>query len=347
MKKEVDHTMGVILKEFEIIKNSLKPVLEEIKKVKETKIELDRTKKDLDARLKKIDFEIRRISQRPETAKDLSVLKDKVELLQKELMRIKASSSTNVNEIKKIIRAIVAEEEILTDVQKSNISRLKKTIEELDKNHLKLISATREKIAGVLTELSKSNEHKEQIVSELNKHKKAILKLNDENKKTSDKLANIATINSRLEKKQNTESGDIKNRIYKLEKKMITQAEFTELKNSLNLLKEKIFGEVGSLKHQFGLLEKRIITKKELDSAVKTSMTTENVAINQAVKDMKELVKSEGLSTNEKMQKINAGLSKELELLKNSTKDIANELERISIKVENTSKIMNEMEKVL
>ena len=347
MTKDVERTMGVILREFEIIKSSLKPVVEEVKKSKETKIELERTKRDLEARIKKMEFEIRRLSQRPEISRDVSVLSDKLKKLQNDLSGIKSTSGASTAETKKVLKAIVSEEEFLTDVQKSSIARLKKRIDELDKNHLKLISSTREKTAGILTELSKSNEHKEQIVSELNKHKAAILKLKEENKKLSEKLNNISAINSRIEKKQAAEAGDIKNRMHKLDKKMMTQQDLNELKTTLSALKEKVLGEVGSLKHQFGILEKKTITKREMDAAVKSSIKTENVAIETAVKNIRELIKSESSAATEKLQKNKSEISKEVELLKNNLSEVVKAMDGISIKVENTSKIITEMEKVL
>lgn len=347
MSDEIKRTIGVLLREFEIIKASLKPVLEETKNSRETKIELERTKKDLEKRIRAIESDFRKISQKSEANRDIFVLKDKMEKLQKDLAVSKSNSGGNINEIKKIIRAIISEEEFLGEMQKTGISRLKKKIDEANKNQMELISGTRQKIAGVLTELSKIKGHEEQIESELNKHKNAIFKLKDETKKMEEKTAGIAAIGSRLEKKHSTESGDIKSRLYKLDKKMITKAELDELKKDIVSIKEKMFGEIGSLKHQFGILEKKTITKKELDAGVKESIKSENVVLEKSVKNIRDYVDAHIETANNRVQKTGTDLSKEIEQLKNHVQEVVKELDRISIKVENTSKIISEMEKVL
>ena len=150
--------------------------------------------------------------------------------------------------------------------------------------------------------------HDEQLVKELNKHKQAILKMKEQIDKHILQLNDLLVMNTKIDKKQTSDIGDVKNRIYKMEKKMLSQKDMIKLQKPIDTLKEKVIGELGYLKQRIKSLEKTEKTISEKD-----------------------------------IKKINT----ELDNLKSHTLKVVKELDRINIKVNNTSKIIREMEKVL
>ena len=261
MIKNTNQTISMLIKEFEIIKASLTPILKEVKKIKETEIKLNEVRKNFESKFRKVELEIRHLNQRNYRGRDIAVIKGRVDKLSKEINIINAKKD-------------------------SEIKRLK--VSPID--------------------VKKIREHEEQIVGEINKHKKAILKL-------TGKIEDLAAVQSKMDKKQYVDIGNIRDMIHKLEKEALMQKDLSVFKKEI---KENITEDITKCDQRLEALEGSLPRKAEISKEIKDILAQEL-----------------------------KNLSSENEKMKDQIGKFMKELNRINIKVDSTSRIISEMEKVL
>jgi len=193
--------LSALMKEFEIIKSSLMPIIKETKKLKEAQIKFEKTRHELDTKYRKLDVELRRIKEKRKESKDVIILKDKIERLSHELKLIKLGQKNTklvefenkINEITKDIKKFKShEDQIVNEFNKHKDILLKikdnirenenkinelysenKTSNEIEKtnNKLKTIETTsrdnKYEIKKVKEEMLNMKNHIQKVVKEL------------------------------------------------------------------------------------------------------------------------------------------------------------------------------------
>ena len=214
MDEHMAKNIKMLLDEMETIKNSLVPLLNEVKKVKSFEAELKRLRAETDSKIKKLEFDNRRLSQmHPEQGlKHISDLRAKIEYLSSEISRLK-----NVRTDEKKLNSTV--EKIRNEVYKNvpkgealpqkELQRVKALIDEIDNKYKSLISSTTAKTAALIPgfdnlnrQLTKTEEaitalkektsgHFDQVVEEINLHRKEMTAIKGDISRIEKKLTDL------------------------------------------------------------------------------------------------------------------------------------------------------------
>jgi chromosome segregation ATPase len=217
--------------------------------------------------------------------------------------------------------------------------------------------------------------HVNQLVNEINNNRKDIHFSKKELEKVSQKMNDFTVLVAKLEKRQTTELSEMKGRMRDIERKIVFKPEIDKIQNSLaTQQKEELLrmtNELSKVKEQLVKDSKMVQSTFESKhsgeiAALKNAreqLLSDIKVINEArASDMGEIKKKFELwatRTVELKQKINAesegsrgmitALDKRIteSTLKEDVEALKKKLDSLSIKVANTSKLIEELEKVL
>jgi chromosome segregation ATPase len=273
MNEPMAKNLKVLLREIDTIKNSLGPLLNEVKKVRAFEAEVKRIREESDSKLKKLEFELRRAAHGGHAVapRDISDLRAKLEYLNQELGRLK----NNYVDRKQLEAAVgvvtggtskvIQKDEAFS---KKELMRVKDLIDEIDNKYKNLINSTTAKTAALIPGFDNLNRevlkvqntikelhkkldeesgtrsgHCEQIVGEINNHKKDIVS----NKKTVDKIEkqilDIRSLLDKIEKQHYNSTGEIKNRLYQIEKRIMSTGAIDRTQTEIQEIQAKAMTE--------------------------------------------------------------------------------------------------------
>jgi len=321
MDQKTSSEIRALLNEFDTIKSSLGPVINEVKKMQESRIELKRFKEETDSKLKKLDFELRHLAHRELPHREVASSKNRIDELGSQIESLKKQYSALSKETKvdkelerqirdsfnKMPKTINADEKKISeelDKIKADVKRqvtiMKSELHEVDDKHTRTMNVTREKVANLVAEADNMFKQIQESMS-----------------RSSEALKNIIGFESWF---KNSEK-------ILLHNDETAKRHNEQLVNEINAHKKDIFDN-----------------KKE---AEKISKKADDISIM--------LTKLERKQTSELSEIKNRMRDIERRGIQNSfdpksrieLDDIKNKLESLTIKVTNTSKIIDELEKVL
>jgi hypothetical protein len=421
MDKKFETTLRVLMTEFRNIKESLEPILKEVKQMESLRIELKNLKEEFDAKIKKLEFENRKLQGEKAGTSVGKEFAHRLERLNSSLTSRLDETTKHVRDIETRLKKEVSRSESedthfqksikVEDKELKSIvnKELKKNITEIDEKHMNLISTTRNKTADVISDLaqlkietSKNTEELRRIEGELNnKQESTSNRFNDFEKwfREQDKYStkqlnlrkrhinqiveeinnlrklmhenkNLIVLNKEKFDEQVNKHIELSNDVSKLKTLDQTKADvkkITDVQLGYNRLEKKTVSDVGEIKARMIELERRLLSKKDVDkiqTSIQKLQADKIKQIEDSLNKFQELDKlTENLSRMMKYTELlkktaehhgiqiaeltKTASTKELELVKMSMDSLKKEIDSINIKVENTSKILKELEQVL
>lgn len=360
-----DDAIKALIKEFRVIKETLQPIAKDVKKINEIEVEFRKFKNDVNSQIKKLDFETRRISSH----KTGNLNAKKIQELERQIQQKMRKASEMIEDKGKIDHLI------------KRLAETDKWFREREKHQAKEMNIRKRHIEQIAEELNDARQRDHISASNMNKNKKEISEIKAElvnikndvgslNKSVSTKVENSkindVLINfSRLDKKATADVGEVKGRMRELERKIIQKKDIDLLQTQIS---EKMRSEIKHLEETLKKVSKyetsikslkrevsELATKEQYDyireviTKIKNDADTNTHTISMFKKDLIDLIsKTKSLDAIEESIK---PLTKEINQLSHEMNmelsSVKSHIDRIDIKVENTSKILKDLDKVL
>lgn len=362
MEQHLSSEIKTILHEFDNIKSSLAPLIAEVKKMQGIHIELKHLKEETDSRLKKLDFELRRLAQKEPPLRDVVSAKSHIEELNRQIDSLKRQYSgmqKTVDISKEVERHIkeslakvpakmnIDEKHVYDEISnakadnKRSISMLKSELTEVDEKHMKLMNTTREKTAALITEANTLSKQVQESLLRNDEALKNIAEFENWFRHSEKTLMNNDQTAKRHMNQIVTEINNNRNDIHSSKKELEKLSQKTESFAALSSkLEKKQTAELSEIKGRMRDAERKMVFKHELD----------NIKNNLAMQQKEEF--SRIVTELDKVKEIIAKDSKIMHNVfeskyKNEIGELKKTLDSLSIKVAGTSKIIEELEKVL
>jgi len=287
MVRDNKQVIAALLKEFEVIKDSLKPVLNEVKKSKETCIEFKKFKDETNAKLRKLDFEFRRNSSKKlpmdnkKMEKQISDILSQIDHLKNAIGSIKASKcgctdyskqiqrlNDEINEVKKIQAGFEFPKELAGEVEKLKKAVLKK-MDTVDKKQTESLRTTKQKVGVTIAELNALQKTLSKAESAREIHDSQIEKEIKEQQEAIKELKKTISVNA---KEFETIKKDVINNKYKVTDIKTADKKIDELSKkiedvqvALNRSEKRRITEISDVKNRFMNFERRASNKGEVD----------------------------------------------------------------------------------
>ena len=321
MDPKTSSEIRTLLNEFDTIKSSLGPVINEVKKMHELRIELKRFKEETDSKLKKLDFELRHLAHREPPLKDVVSSKTRIDELSSQIESLRKQYSAlnketkidkeverqirdSFNKMPKMIgsdeRRISEELNKIKNEVKHEVTMMKGELHDVDEKHTKMMNITREKVANLVAEADHM-----------------FKQIHESMLRSSEALKNIVEFESWF---KNSEKVLLHN-------DETAKRHNEQIVNELNMHKKDIYNN----KKETEKLSKKADDVSVMLTKLERKQTAELSEIKNRMRDIERRGIQNGFD-----QKARAELD-----------DIKNKLESLTIKVTNTSKIIDELEKVL
>lgn len=317
MDERAKKNLRTISEEFHNIKSSLGPLLNEIRTIKVLESEMRRLRAETDSKLKKVEFGVRHAAQiRPViNPKEISDLRAKVDYLSKELNRLKEEQreGQKIDDLtEKALANIDKKLPKLDSVSEIKLAKIRREMAEMDNRYRHLINSTAGKTAALIPGFDVLD--------------RKVMRINESVKETQDRLNdNIKTINKHFD--SIVEEINLHKKEMHSDKKNITKLEqrTMQLENAIEKFDKSSDQLIEELKTRISNLEAKVSSTRTVDKSQTGIQDAHSKSLAEHRTQIKEI--------EDRMEK--DFLAFRLEIAE------------VNKKLNNVSKLLNDMEKVL
>jgi chromosome segregation ATPase len=293
MVDKIEGSIKSLIREFNIIKKSLEPLVEDIQKIKALEVEFRKFKEDTSSHVRKLEFENQKLNSEKTSKIDTRKIQELEKQMEQKILSVNRQMDTKGEVSKDEITRIHDE------LRKQNMLFTKKS-GEIDEKHIALHSSNREMIASLISE---SHYLKKQFEKELLASEKNVERLNELDKWFKDRdstttkemnvrrrhINQIASELNEARKRDHTiakelddlisKAGEAKterlkilNRIDNIDKVLSAKADNVKIDDMIlnfSRLEKKTIAEIGEMKARMRELERKSIGKTEIETVRK------------------------------------------------------------------------------